>query len=244
MTMLRKSVLMLGALAALAVLGCAPCKMDSDCPANQSCQSGACGPVPRVCEAASTLACSCADGSSSTRVCAADGSSYGDCQCNGDTTSSCTAQTCGVVPDLVGKDLDQAGDAMAAQGLSMPDPLDPTAWQFEMKVNDPPVQILAQDPAPGTMWPKDKAITLRVTMPPDQESLGLPHANFLVANLLQDDENSSTAYYDAMDPLPYPKKLTLAQWKQENGFGGPVDDEASAIYGNKGDLGFGRHMHM
>ena len=58
---------------ALSSLGCMPCKVDGDCAAAESCQAGACKPAPRVCAVAETLACSCADGSASTRTCAADG---------------------------------------------------------------------------------------------------------------------------------------------------------------------------
>ncbi|MBI3597607.1 MAG: PxKF domain-containing protein [Nitrospirae bacterium] len=55
-----------------------------------------------------------------------------------------------------------------------------------------------------------------------------------------DDENTSNAYYQAIDP--HKQKTTLADWKTRNGF--DAGDDASALYYNQGDLGYWRSMHM
>lgn len=47
-------------------------------------------------------------------------------------------------------------------------------------------------------------------------------------------------YYTRIDPSS--SKTTLAAWKTANGFN--AGDDASAVYFNAGDLGFGRSMHM
>lgn len=52
-------------------------------------------------------------------------------------------------------------------------------------------------------------------------------------------ETVAKAYYDAIDPQN--KKRTFADFKSNNGFGGP--DELKISYANSGDLGFGRQMH-
>lgn len=49
----------------------------------------------------------------------------------------------------------------------------------------------------------------------------------------------AASYYAEVDPCN--ERLTLAAWKAKNGFG---TDDADAVYGNAGDLGFGRWMHM
>jgi mono/diheme cytochrome c family protein len=55
-----------------------------------------------------------------------------------------------------------------------------------------------------------------------------------------DDAATATAYYAAIDPAN--SKTTLDTWKTANGFNS--GDEASAVYFNAGDLGFGRGMHL
>src|SRR5207247_1642349 len=108
------------------------------------------------------------------------------------------------------------------------------------------VMVLAQTPAAGEPLPLGSRVPmLRVTIPPDQETLGLSNANFLVDTLQQDTEESAQAYYDAIDRPPLARRATLADWKLANGFGSPgaAADEASAIYVSHADLGFGRHMH-
>jgi len=53
-------------------------------------------------------------------------------------------------------------------------------------------------------------MVLTVTLPPDQESLGLPNSNFLVGHLPQDTEASAQTYYDTLDPGPFPTPATSA----------------------------------
>lgn len=55
-----------------------------------------------------------------------------------------------------------------------------------------------------------------------------------------DDNTSANNYYAAIDEAGV-DRTTLANWKTVNGFGA---DDASAVYFNNGDLGFGRSMHM
>lgn len=50
---------------------------------------------------------------------------------------------------------------------------------------------------------------------------------------------ASEAYYTSIDP--HDRRLTLADFRLENGFDGT--DELEAVYANSGDLGFGRQMH-
>src|SRR6185369_11603835 len=97
---------------------------------------------------------------------------------------------------------------------------------------------------PGTPVKPGTQLVLTVTLPPDQESLGLPNSNFLVGKLQQDTEDSAINYYETLDPGPFRTRATLADWKAANGFGTAADAEASAIYMTHTDLGFGRHMHM
>jgi hypothetical protein len=57
-------------------------------------------------------------------------------------------------------------------------------------------------------------------------------------------EAEAVAYYNKIDPPDgsgNSTRDTLDKWKAANGFGA---DDASAIYFNAGDLGFGRSMHM
>ncbi len=186
--------------------------------------------------------CSCADGTEGIQVCLPTHDAFSACTCSG----FCAANpaSCAPMPDVVGKDMDGAGAAIDGVGLSLPDPVDPTGFITVQQINDPPVQVLAQDPAPGTLVKLGERVKLTVAYPPDQESLGLPNSNFLVGKLQQDDEESSQLYYDVLDPGPFPTRATLADWKAANGFGTPADAEASAIYMTHADLGFGRHMHM
>ncbi|MEP7336137.1 MAG: hypothetical protein ABI977_00100 [Acidobacteriota bacterium] len=73
-------------------------------------------------------------------------------------------------------------------------------------------------------------------------TLGLPaDGGFLdFSSVGLSTEAEATAYYAAIDPTN--AKDTLTKWKNENGFAS--GDEASAIYFNEGDLGFGRSMHV
>src|SRR5215813_9130123 len=194
-----------------------------------------------ACAQGETNRCSCAGGGEGLQQCLPSGERFGACVC-ADVCAGGAA--CVPVPALIGKDMDQAGAAVDAAGLLLPDPVDPKGFITVQQIADPPVQVLDQSPPAGTPVKPGTRLTLTVTLPPDQASLGLPNSNFLVGKLQQDTEDSAIAYYDALDPGPFPTRATFADWKEANGFGTPADDEASAIYMTHTDLGFGRHMHM
>ena len=63
---------------------------------------------------------------------------------------------------------------------------------------------------------------------------------FLTHNYTVGSAATAANYYTAVDSAN--QRATLAAWKTLNGFN--AGDEASAIYFNAGDLGFGRSMHM
>jgi len=198
-------------------------------------------PSAAACIPAQTTSCLCPGGSEGTQTCDASGVQFGACQCS----SLCPSGTsCAVMPSLVGQDIDAASAALTAVNLSLPDPVDATAFIVVEQINDPPVQVLAQSPAPGTPVAPGTRVVLTVTLPPDQESLGLPNSNFLVGKLGQDSALSADAYYRVLDPGPNPTRATFAQWRAAVGFGTPADSEASATYETHNDLGFGRVMHM
>ena len=203
-----------------------------------ACPKGARVPA---CAASETNRCSCATGGEGLQACLPSGEAFGACVCS----SACAnGAACVSMPSLVGKDLDSAGALLDQAQLLLPDPVDPKGFITEQEISDPPVQILAQDPPAGTPVKPGTRVALTVTLPPDQETLGLPNANFLVGHLTQDTGQSAQSYYDTLDPGPFPTRATLADWKSANGFGTPADAEASALYVTHTDLGFGRHMHM
>jgi hypothetical protein len=203
-----------------------------------ACPKGARVPA---CAAGETNRCSCASGGEGLQACLPSGEAFGACVCS----SACAnGAACVSMPGLVSKDLDSAGALLDQAGLLLPDPVDPKGFITVQQVADPPVQVLAQDPPAGTPVKPGTRVALTVTLPPDQETLGLPNANFLVGHLTQDTTQSAQSYYDTLDPGPFPTRATLADWKTANGFGTPADAEASALYVTHTDLGFGRHMHM
>ena len=57
----------------------------------------------------------------------------------------------------------------------------------------------------------------------------------------EDTDATANAYYAAVDETGVDRS-TLAAWKTLNGF--DTGDDASAVFFNNGDLGFGRSMHM
>ena len=244
-----KFVWVLIAGAALTLTGCTPCNSSSDCKEGEVCGAGHCQPIA-ACSAGQTAPCVCEGGAQGTQSCNETGTAFAACACAPDL--SCGGVGCAVMPDLVGKSVAEAGQLLKELSLKLPDPSDPTGFIVERRVNDPPSAVLEQFPVAGSRLAKHSAPVLRVVIPPDQETLGLPNSTFLVGALAQDDEQSSQAYYDAVDPGPVPSRGTLKDWKLANGFGSladgippePADDEASAIYSNRADLGFGRHMHM
>ena len=147
------------------------------------------------------------------------------------------------VPTLVGLGIEAAGKAIDDADLRFPDRIDKVEFETVAQVSDPPVVILGQTPAAGTRVLRGTTIRLKATLPPDQDGFPLPsRRQFLVDTLLQDTAASADAYYAIVDPSS--KRLTLTAWKSTNGFGTPADAEASAIYVNHTDLGFGRHMYM
>src|SRR3954464_2696093 len=202
-----------------------------------ACVKGAAAPA---CNTGESNRCACAGGGEGLQQCLPSRESFAACVC----ADACTGgAACVAMPDVVGKDMDGAGAAIDAAQLQLPDPVDPLQFIAVQQINDPPVQVLAQDPAPGTPLKPGTRVKLTVTVPPDQERLGLPNSNFLVGRLKQDTEQSALDYYSALDP-GVPTRATFADWKEANGFGTPADAEASAIYVTHADLGFGRHMHM
>lgn len=233
-------VLALASVAWLWLSACTPCSSSADCGAGRTCGSGTCR-TTTVCSPGATAACTCARGADGTQTCNPLGTGLGDCNC---ATLACTPATCATVPSLVGKDLDAAGALLVAAKLRLPDPIDPQGFIVERRVADPPVSILQQSPAAGSLAPLGTAMSLVVTLPPEQQSLGSRADHFLVGDLVQDTPTSAQAYLDAIDPPTISSRTTLADWKTANGFGLPADAEASAIYSNHTDLGFGRHMHM
>jgi hypothetical protein len=211
------------------------------CVAAFACAKGANGPA---CAANQANRCSCGGTTEGFQVCLPSGQAFGACDC----TSVCANDpNCVPVPSVLGMDMDQTGAAVTGAGLKLPDPatLD-GGFTVLLQVNDPPVEVLAQDPVAGTRVKPGSQVNLTVTLPPDQESLGLPNAHFLVGALNQDTDISAEAYYDAVDPGPFPKRATLQDWKDANGFGSGVaaDLEAQATYVSHADLGFGRRMHV
>lgn len=202
------------------------------------CVKGVAGPA---CSSGETNRCSCAGGGEGLQQCLSSREAFGACVCS----DACAGgAACVAVPALTGMDMDQAGAAVDAKGLRLPDPVDAKGFITVQQIADPPVQVLDQSPPAGTLVKPGTRLTLTVTLPPDQESLGLPNSNFLVGNLSQDTEESAKTYYDVLDPGPFPTRATFADWKEANGFGTVADAEASAIYMTHTDLGFGRHMHM
>jgi mono/diheme cytochrome c family protein len=206
-----------------------------------ACAKGANAPA---CVANQLNRCSCGGNSLGQQACLPSGQAYGACDC----TSACANDpTCVGVPPLLGFDMDQTGAALSDAGLKLPDPatLD-GGFTVVQQFNDPPVEVLAQDPPGGTLVKPGTQINLTVTIPPDQESLGLPNNHFLVGALTQDTDLSAEAYYEAIDPGPFPKRATLQDWKDANGFGSGIapDLEAQATYVSHADLGFGRRMHV
>src|SRR5712691_2821860 len=195
----------------------------------------------QVCAAGETNRCSCANGGEGLQACLPSGDAFAACVCS---DACANGAACVPMPALVGRDLDAAGALVDQAHLLLPDPVDPNGFITVQQIADPPVQVLAQDPLPGTPVKPGTRIVLTVTLPPDQETLGLPNSNFLVGQLQQDTQDSAQAYYDTLDPGPFRTRATFADWKAANGFGTPADAEASAIYVTHADLGFGRHMHM
>jgi hypothetical protein len=63
---------------------------------------------------------------------------------------------------------------------------------------------------------------------------------FLTHNYGAGNSATAASYYAAIDPAN--QKTTLANWMAVNGFN--AGDEASAVYFNASDLGFGRQIHM
>jgi len=156
------------------------------------------------------------------------------------------------VPQVTGKDIDTAGALLTAVGLRLPDPLDVVTvvdnapidgthgFVVVRKVSDPPVSILDQFPAAGTIVPSGSAVSLKVTVPPDRDRF-LVNTDDIPPQQRETDA-SATAYYQTVDQAN--ARMTLDAWKSANGFGTVADVEANALYQNGADLGFGRHMHM
>jgi hypothetical protein len=101
-----------------------------------------------------------------------------------------------------------------------------------------PADSSANPPPPYDPPTCNTAITLT-----NNVTLHEPGAGFLNHNFPSSDAEA-TDYYNRIDPadgVGNRTRDTLNKWKSANGFG---TDDASAIYFNAGDLGFGRFMHM
>jgi hypothetical protein len=211
------------------------------CASSLACSKGA---RTSACSAAETNRCSCGGTAEGLQSCLPSGEAFGACVCS---DACANGADCVATPSLLGMDMDQVGAAAAAAQLKLPDPaaLD-GGFTVVQEVADPPVHVLAQEPQPGVPVKPGTQLALTVTLPPDQESLGLPNSHFLVGALNQDTDESAQAYYDTIDPGPFPARATLDDWKTANGFGSGLaaDLEAQATYVSHADLGFGRRMHV
>ncbi|HEX4382236.1 MAG TPA: fibronectin type III domain-containing protein, partial [Myxococcales bacterium] len=218
-----------------------------------ACSKGASSQAAAACAVNQTNRCSCGGSTEGLQICLPSQIAYGECVCS-DACSN--GGDCVAVPDLTGMDMDQVGDIVTDAGLALPDSADlDGGFTFIEVVADPPVQVRdggevpTQVPAPGVPVKRGTQMQLSVTLPPNQESLGLPNSHFLVGALNQDTDISAQAYYDTIDPGPFPKRSTLDDWKDANGFNNidpndAPDLAANAIYVSHADLGFGRHMHV
>lgn len=235
------------------VASCGRCGADAHCDRN-SCVVGACmaeseaelcAASNRTCGALSAKDRCGASRSVTCGACAAD-------QMCGAETGKCVSVKLVAVPNLVGQDLQAAGDTLSLIKLKLPQPIDvkvvsddgpitdTRGFVVVRKVSDPPVQVLSQNPPAGAMAPEGTEIALKVTVPPDSN-------HFLTdPNIKQtlDTEASADAYYDTIDEQK--KRTTLDDWKRTNGFDKPhtAEEKASAVYQNTTDLGFGRRMFM
>ena len=209
-----------------------------------ACSRGASQAPVAACAVNQSNRCSCGGTTEGLQVCLPTRVAFGACVCS---DACADGGDCVAAPALTGMDMDQAGDALAAVSLQLPDSADlDGGFTFVEEVADPPVHVLDQVPAAGVPVKRGTQMQLTVTLPPNQESLGLPNSHFLVGALNQDTDISAQAYYDTIDPGPLPKRATLDDWKDANGFnlGAPADLEAVATYVSHADLGFGRRMHV
>jgi Fibronectin type III domain len=209
-----------------------------------ACSRGASQTAVAACAVNQSNRCSCGGTTEGLQVCLPSLVAYGACVCS---DACADGGDCVATPALAGFDMDQAGDALTAVNLQLPDSADlDGGFTFVEQVNDPPVQVLDQIPAAGVPVKRGTQMQLTVTLPPNQESLGLPNSHFLVGALTQDTDISAQAYYDTIDPGPLPQRATLDDWKDANGFnsGLAADLEAEATYVSHADLGFGRRMHV
>jgi len=87
----------------------------------------------------------------------------------------------------------------------------------------------------GHLYPVTVSINITGDIPID------PNRFLTMVNGPIEDNESANAYYQAIDP--YDQKLTLNDWKKENGFT-DYGADSHAIYLNQADLGFGRDMYM
>src|SRR5215468_1556243 len=124
-----------------------------------------------ACAQGETNRCSCAGGGEGLQQCLPSGAKFGACVC---AEACANGAACVPVPALIGMDLDQTGAAVDAAGLLLPDPVDPKGFITVQQIADPPVQVLDQSPPAGTPVKPGTRLTLTVTLPPDQATLGLP----------------------------------------------------------------------
>src|SRR5438045_9113768 len=127
-----------------------------------------------ACTAGETNRCSCANGGEGLQAWLPSGDAFAACVCS---DACANGAACVSMPDLIGKDLDAAGALVDQAHLLLPDPVDPKGYITVQQIADPPVHILAQEPAAGTPVKPGTRIVLTVTLPPDQETLGLPNSN-------------------------------------------------------------------
>src|SRR5262249_26805822 len=165
-----------------------------------ACAKGARTPV---CLTGETNRCSCPGGGEGLQACVPGGASFGECSCS---AAWAGGAACALVPSLVGKDMDEAGAAVAAAGLELPDPVDPKGFITVPQISDPPVQVLGQDPPAGTAVKAGTRLTLAVTRPAHPGAPGGPHPEFPPGRLAPDTPAGAQAVYRPPAPRPLPTR--------------------------------------
>jgi hypothetical protein len=151
--------------------------------------------------------------------------------CPSGWTCSASACTCErTMPDLSGARPDLVRQTLQNLGIRLG-----TMTPLVAETN-PPASVQTQSVAASSQIRSGDAVDLLVSRPPDTGDF-LTHRGQVLAT-----EASALAYYDQIDPCG--QRTTLDAWLHENKFDLNDTNEASAIYENHNDLGFGRRMHV
>jgi sugar lactone lactonase YvrE len=133
------------------------------------------------------------------------------------------------MPNLLGLRVDQARTTLASLGI-------PIGRLVALaKETQPPAAVQAQSIPAATLVRSGDVVDLEVSLPPDP-GLFLTRNGYVI-----ESEANAQAYYQTIDPCF--QRTTLDEWRGVNLFGATEVFEASAIYENHNDLGFGRRMH-